>query len=164
VGNAAATPDEDVVARMGRAWRDLRRGATTAVLRDRVFGVGPGAVEPGHMDVLDLLMQRGRCRMSELAAALRVDPSTVTRTLQRMEAAGLARRLPSTSGDRRAVIVTISATGRDRHAAVAVRRATMLTEIMARFSDNEQERLVDLLERFIESADLYVARSSRLEA
>jgi len=163
VGNAAAIPDEDVVARMGRAWRDLRRGATTAVLRDRVFGVGPGAVEPGHMDVLDLLMQRGRCRMSELAAALRVDPSTVTRTLQRMEAAGLARRLPSTSGDRRAVIVTLTPTGRERHAAVAVRRATMLTEIMGRFSDSEGARLVDLLERFIESADKYVAESSRLE-
>ena len=163
MGNAAAIPDEDVVARMGRAWRDLRRGATTAVLRDRVFGVGPGAVEPGHMDVLDLLMQRGRCRMSELAAALRVDPSTVTRTLQRMEAAGLARRLPSTSGDRRAVIVTLTPTGRERHAAVAVRRATMLTEIMGRFSDSEGARLVDLLERFIESADKYVAESSRLE-
>jgi DNA-binding MarR family transcriptional regulator len=163
VGNAAATPDDDVVARMGRAWRDLRRGATTAVLRDRVFGVGPGTVEPGHMDVLDLLVQRGRCRMSELAAALRVDPSTVTRTLQRMEAAGLARRLPSTSGDRRAVIVTLTATGRERHAAVALRRATMLTEIMERFSDSERTRLVDLLERFIESADKYVAESSRLE-
>jgi DNA-binding MarR family transcriptional regulator len=163
VGNAAATPGDELVARMGRAWRDLRRGATTAVLRDRVFGVGPGAVEPGHMDVLDLLVQRGRCRMSELAGALRVDPSTVTRTLQRMEAAGLARRVPSTSGDRRAVIVTLTPTGRERHAAVAVRRATMLTQLMERFSDSEQTRLVDLLERFIESADKYVAESSRLE-
>jgi DNA-binding MarR family transcriptional regulator len=163
VGNAAATPEDDVVARMGRAWRDLRRGATTAVLRDRVFGVGSGAVEPGHMDVLDLLVLRGRCRMSELAAALRVDPSTVTRTLQRMEAAGLARRLPSTTGDRRAVMVTLTATGRERHAAVAGRRATMLAEIMERFSENERTRLVDLLERFIESADKYVAESSRLE-
>jgi DNA-binding MarR family transcriptional regulator len=148
---------------MGRAWRDLRRGATTAVLRDRVFGVGPGAVEPGHMDVLDLLVQRGRCRMSELASALRVDPSTVTRMLQRMEAAGLAQRLPSTSGDRRAVMVTLTATGHERHAAVADRRATMLTEIMARFNDSERARLVELLERFIESADKYVAESSRLE-
>ena len=30
--------------------------------------------------------------MSDLAAALRVDPSTVTRTMQRMEAGGLAKR------------------------------------------------------------------------
>ena len=29
-------------------------------------------------------------RMNELASALRVDPSTVTRTMQRMEVAGLA--------------------------------------------------------------------------
>ena len=32
--------------------------------------------------------------MTDLAAELGVDPSTVTRTLQRMEAAGLAKRVP----------------------------------------------------------------------
>jgi DNA-binding MarR family transcriptional regulator len=161
VPHAAATPGDDVVARMGRAWRDLRRGATTAVLRDRLFGVGADAVEPGHMDVLDLLVQRDQWRMSELALALRVDPSTVTRTLQRMEAAGLARRHPPPAGDRRAVIVTLTAIGRERHAAVAARRATILSEILARFNDDDRARLVDLLERFIESADKYVADGGR---
>jgi DNA-binding MarR family transcriptional regulator len=148
---------------MGRAWRELRRGATTAVIRDRLFGVGADGVEPGHMDVLDLLVQRHQWRMSELALALRVDPSTVTRTLQRMEAAGLAKRHPPASGDRRAVIVTLTAIGRERHAVVAARRATILSEILARFSDVDRARLVDLLERFIESADKYVAEVARLE-
>jgi DNA-binding MarR family transcriptional regulator len=156
-------PEDDVVSRMGRAWREMRRGASTGVIRDRVFGVGADAVEPGHMDVLDLLVQRDQWRMSELALALRVDPSTVTRTLQRMEAAGLARRRPSVSGDRRAVIVVPTATGRERHAVIAVRRVEILGEIMAPLTGVDRERLVELLERFIESADKYVAQQGLLE-
>ena len=157
------TPGDDVVARMGRAWRELRRGAATGVVRDQLFGVGADAVEPGHMDVLDLLVQRPEWRMSELAAALRVDPSTVTRTLQRMEAAGLAERHAPASGDRRAVIVKPTATGRQRHASIAAKRVTIITEIMAPLSDDEREQLVDLLERFIESADKFVAGRAPLE-
>src|SRR5262245_21075604 len=131
---------------MGRAWRDLRRGASTAVIRDLLFGVGPDAVEPGHMDVLDLLVQREQWRMSELAVALRVDPSTVTRTLQRMEAADLARRRPPRTGDRRAVIVTLTDTGRRRHATVAERRRVIIGEILTQLSAEDRGRLVDLLE------------------
>jgi DNA-binding MarR family transcriptional regulator len=155
------TPGDEVIARMGRAWREMRRGASTAVVRDRLFGVGPDAVEPGHMDVLDLLVQREHWRMSELAAALRVDPSTVTRTLQRMEAAGLAERRPPASGDRRAVVVTLTSTGRRRHAAVAERRVRIIGEIMAQLSADDCSRLVELLERFVAATDKYVAANTR---
>lgn len=154
---AAGASDNDLVVRMGRAWRELRRGTSTGILRDRLFGVGKDAVEPGHMDVLDLLVQRDQWRMSELALALRVDPSTVTRTLQRMETAGLAVRRAPAAGDRRAVIVMPTAMGRRRQAEIAARRVEIITQIMAPFSSEEQQRLVGLLERFIASADDYVA-------
>jgi DNA-binding MarR family transcriptional regulator len=159
----AGISSDDVVARMGRAWRDLRRGASTAVVRDLLFGVGPDAVEPGHMDVLDLLVQREQWRMSELAIALRVDPSTVTRTLQRMEAAGLAQRRPPRSGDRRAVIVTLTDTGRRRHASVAERRRRIIGEIMTQLGAEDRGQLVELLERFIEATDKYVALAASLD-
>ena len=161
--HAADTSGDDVVARMGRAWRELRRGVATGVLRDKLFGVGPDAIEPGHMDVLDLLVQRPEWRMSELAVALRVDPSTVTRTLQRMEAAGLAERRSPAFGDRRAVIVTPTATGRERQTSIAAKRVTMITEIMAPLSEKDREQLVGLLERFIDSADKYVAGGAPLD-
>jgi DNA-binding MarR family transcriptional regulator len=160
---AAESSGDDVVARMGRAWRELRRGASTGVVRDQLFGVGADAVEPGHMDVLDLLVQRPEWRMSELAAALRVDPSTVTRTLQRMEAAGLAERHAPVSGDRRAVMVKPTANGRERQATIAAKRVTIITEIMAPLSEKERKQLVELLERFIESADKFVAERAPLE-
>ncbi len=96
---------DDASARIGRAWRELRRGTVHGVLAERLFGQPgePDAVEPGQLDVLDLLASRDDRRMSDLAAALRVDPSTVTRTLQRMEAAGLASaaRRPATGASSR---------------------------------------------------------------
>ena len=142
---------DDTLSRMGRAWRELRRGASTAVIRDRMFGTGADAIEPAQLDVLDLLVMREHWRMSDLAIALRVDPSTVTRTLQRMEAAGLARRTPD-DFDGRVVIVHPTAAGRQRHAAVAARRTAILTDLLDTFTEAEREQLVSLLERFIERA------------
>ena len=59
---------QNAVREAAKAYRDLR------------------VAEVVEMDVLDLLVLQDERRMSDLAAALRVDPSTVTRTLQRMEA------------------------------------------------------------------------------
>ena len=88
VGAGRADRCDDASVRMGRAWRELGRA------------IGRTA----QLDLLELLTQRNDWRMSELAAALHVDPSAVTRTLQRMEAAGLATRSAG-NGDGRVVIV-----------------------------------------------------------
>jgi hypothetical protein len=89
-------------ARLGRAWRELRRGTTTLLVTDRVFGRPgePQHIEPNHLDVLDMLTRCDGRRMSELAAGLHVDPSTITRTMHRMEAAGLVRRATVASDGR----------------------------------------------------------------
>jgi DNA-binding MarR family transcriptional regulator len=79
--------DEEQLAlalRIGNSWKELRRGAAMGVLRDHLFGAGPDALEPGQVDTLELLVGRDAWRMSELAEALRVDPSTATRAVQRL--------------------------------------------------------------------------------
>lgn len=151
---------DDVVERMGRAWRDLRRGAATAVVRDRMFGTDDESVEPGHMDVLDLLHRQPRWRMGDLAGALRVDPSTITRTIQRMEAEGLVARTPA-SQDRRVVTVEVTSVGRRRHAAVAARRSDILQHVLGPMAPDQRVQLVDLLDRFIDSLDDYVRNGAR---
>ena len=146
---------------MGRAWRELRRGPSTMVIIDELFGSpgGQDSVEPGHLDVLDLLSARGDLRMSDLAAELGVDPSTVTRTLQRMEAAGLAKRVPD---DRRRPRRQGPA---DRRGAPAARgrlgepRRRSSTTLFEDFDADDRAQLVDLLERFIAAIDRYAARS-----
>src|SRR4030095_2532842 len=51
-------PDhEPATVRLARACRELRRGAATGVLVEQLFGRPgePDYIEPGHLDVLDLL-------------------------------------------------------------------------------------------------------------
>ena len=62
----------ELAGRLGRSWRDMRRGAAMALLRDRLFGTDLGALEPGQVDTLELIVQQPEWRMSELADALRV--------------------------------------------------------------------------------------------
>lgn len=146
---------DEVVSRMAMLWRELRRGASTAVVRDRMFGIDADGVEPGHMDLLDLLEAESPRRMNDLAEALRVDPSTVTRAVQRMEADGLVGRMPSPD-DGRGVVVTATEDGRRRWAAVADRRVHIVHEIMDPLDEDEQRRLVELLGRFVTSLHGYV--------
>jgi len=152
------TTHEPATARFARAWRELRRGAATGVLVEQLFGRpgAPDSVEPGHLDVLDLLAKRDGRRMSELAAALRVDPSTVTRTMNRMEAAGLARRA-ATDADGRVVTAHLTDEGRRVHALVSARRTAIIEAAFRDFSEEDQELLVELLERFLAALDATVA-------
>ena len=142
--------------RIALAWRELRRGASAAALRDPFFGTGDDALDPGQMDTLDLLIQRPEWRMSELAEALRVDPSTATRAVQRLVNDGLAERQPS-GADGRVVMVVASAEGRRRHEDVAMRRVHAMGRLLAVFDATERADLADLMMRFVHSLDDLVA-------
>ena len=125
-----------------------------------MFGTGADGIEPGHMDVLDLLDSGSTRRMSELAGALRVDPSTVTRAIQRMEADGLVRRNPAPE-DGRGVTVNATELGKARWAEVARRRHDIVEQILTPIAASDQRQLVDLLERFVTSLHRYVGDDSR---
>ena len=93
--------EREIAIRIGTAWKELRRGAAMVAVRDYFFAADEDSLEPGQMDTLDLLAQQPAWRMSELAEALRVDPSTATRAVQRLVRAGLAERgsrRPPTAG------------------------------------------------------------------
>jgi DNA-binding MarR family transcriptional regulator len=142
--------------RIGTSWVQMRRGASMVAVRDYLFGTGDDALEQGQMDTLDLLATRTSWRMSELAEALRVDPSSATRAVQRLVASGLAERSPS-DDDGRVVMVTISSAGRQRFDAVNQRRAALMSHMLAAFSPKERPVLAEMLERFVSAVDDFVA-------
>lgn len=145
--------------RLGLAWREIRRGASNGPLREFLYTIDSQVgqqIELGQMDTLDLLAQRPSWRMSELAEALRVEPSTATRAVQRLEKAGLARRRQSTA-DGRVVKVEITPAGADVHRTVAARRTELFTHILGNFSAEELPIFVALLERFVVSVDEFLA-------
>jgi DNA-binding MarR family transcriptional regulator len=148
------SPEEEreLSQRIGGAWKELRRGAAMAAVRDHLFGAGADALEPGQFDTLELLVQREGWRMSELAEALRVDPSTATRAVQRLLKTGLAERRPY-RGDGRVVMVSATATGRERYEAIARCRRSFMDQVMRSFSLDERLQLASLLERLVSAAD-----------
>jgi DNA-binding MarR family transcriptional regulator len=149
-----------VNARIGLAWKELRRGAAMAALREHLFGCGEDALEPGQWDTLELLVQRDAWRMSELADALRVDASTATRAVQRLLRIGLAERRPH-EDDGRVVTVSPTASGRRRYDAIASSRREVMSRVMDEFDLAEREQLASLLERFVVSLDREADRAAR---
>jgi DNA-binding MarR family transcriptional regulator len=148
--------DREHARRIGRAWIEMRRGAGALALRAYLFG-RQRPLEQGQMDALDLLARRNDRPMKELAARLRVDPSTATRAVQRLEADGLVERYPSPE-DGRVVLVRITDEGARRHSEVAARRSTAMMHILSEFEPDDRARLADLLDRFVESVDSVVER------
>jgi DNA-binding MarR family transcriptional regulator len=125
-------------------------------LREHLFGAGAEALEPGQYDTLDLLTRQTAWRMSDLAEALRVDPSTATRAVQRLVKTGLAERHAS-SEDGRVVMVSATETGRSRHASIAVTRRAFMQAMLQPFDDDERRQLADLLERLVRALDDFAA-------
>jgi DNA-binding MarR family transcriptional regulator len=148
-----------VATRIGTAWKELRRGAAMSILRNHLFGAGDLALEPGQFDTLELLVQQEAWRMSDLADALRVDPSTATRAVQRLLREGLAERHHS-SADGRVVMVSATGIGRDRYEVIARQRRAVMAEMLAAFDPDERRELAALLERFVVALDGYASRLS----
>lgn len=153
-------PTTDAVARVGAAWRELRRGAAMQELRKLLYGHGPEALELGQSDTLDLLWSNDRLRMAELAEALRIDASTATRAVDRLVANGLVSRVTD-PGDARAVRVELTDKGRRTHEANIARRRAAMECILRGFSPEEAGQLAALMERLVLGLDRFVMNTDK---
>lgn len=146
----------DLAVRIGLAWRELRRGAATSGLRDFLYGRDEESIEQGQMDTLDVLAQRASWKMSDLAEALHVEPSTATRAVERLVKAGLAERQASLD-DGRVVQVSITPAGCSMHETVVERRTELLTFILKSYRRSELPVFAEMLERMVAAVDEFVS-------
>src|SRR3954463_16116205 len=140
--------EPELVQRIGVAVRELRRG-TAQDLRDRLYG---DVVDLAQADALEVLAMRGACKMSELAAELRVDASAAPRTVRRLADSGLIERSTPES-DGRAVVVSLSDDGRRVCAELVSRGRNAMVSLLDEFESDEQQQLAALLERFVRAID-----------
>ena len=138
----------DVARRIFTAWRELRRGPVRRLQAD-IYGSGPDALDPAQMDALECVASRLRWRMSDLADALHLDPSTVTRTIDRLSAAGYVERVPAKE-DGRGVDVRATPAGRRQCGRVTTGRQAAMLAFLDEFSDTDAERLAALMERLVD--------------
>jgi DNA-binding MarR family transcriptional regulator len=112
-------------------WRDLlaRHARTSCALDDALSVHGLGMSE---FEVLErLACECGeRPRMQELAAAIHLSQSALSRTVGRLEAEGLVKRAMC-SEDRRGIAVCLTADGRERYEAARPTHRRVLEENLA---------------------------------
>ena len=153
--------DHATTRRIALAWRELRRGAAGVTLRSHLVGTDGPPLEQAQLDALEILAsERDGFRMSEFADALRVDPSTATRAITRLERHGLAERTAA-EDDRRIVTARVTPQGRRVVERVGKLRAIGMQRLLEVFDADEREQFADYLERFVTSIDDLVAELGR---
>lgn len=107
----------------------------------------------GAMTVLASLERNGDLTLGALAQRERVQPPSMTRTVNCLEDGGYVVRLPSET-DRRQVVVSLTDKGRDSVLADRARRTAWLTQRLDELTDTERAILRDaapIIERIAEA-------------
>ncbi|ESQ04584.1 MarR family transcriptional regulator [Streptomyces sp. CHA1] len=126
----------------------------------RLGGVGAvrNSMDRAAYLLLNHLDNEGPMGVKALAASMGIDSSTVTRQVAPLVDGGLVSRT-SHPEDGRAVVLQLSALGRNRLEEVRAGRRELLKELTGGWSDGDQEAFCRLLTRFNEEI---VARQNRL--
>jgi DNA-binding MarR family transcriptional regulator len=103
-------------------------------------GQGTPTVSIGGISVLGHLFREGERTLGQLAAAERVQPPSMTRTVNCLEQDGLVERSPHPT-DGRQVVVRLSPAGRDLVVAERRRRDAWLAQRLAELTPEERQLL-----------------------
>jgi DNA-binding MarR family transcriptional regulator len=105
------------------------------------------AVPPAQLRVLTIVAAADHTNMSRLAEALEVVPSSASRLCDRLEAAGLLRRVPDPR-DRREVRLLLTPAAQRLLEELRERRRAALAEVLERMSPARRQELVHALAAF----------------
>lgn len=135
---------ETIVNRISKVDRYVERAAVNTL---KELGLAQG-----ELKVLLCVNRKGQRSAGEIAEHLLVSTGTMTNRLDKLEAAGLVRRLPDPE-DRRGVLVELTPDGSatlDRYIAVQAKRER---ELMSAMSHEERVRLAALLRKLLSSVE-----------
>ncbi len=102
---------------------------------------------------LELLHQRGRCTVRELAEGLALDTSTVTRVVDVLVRDGLVRRARDEKRDRRRVFVSLSGSGRRLAKKLEVSADEYCARILERIPQERRAEVFDALLLVVSAID-----------
>lgn len=152
--------NRQIAGRLGWVWKEIRRGYANNAMRELIFESDKFSIEPGQFDTLEQLVFHESIRMGDLADALRIDPSTATRAVQRLIKDGLAEKMTH-EGDGRVVFVGPTAHGQELYRWVVERRRNVVLAVMEELPENRRAEVVNALEEFSGAIDKAVGRLLR---
>lgn len=129
----------------------LTASRTMIAVATRSLGAAAEETTIAQYRTLVVLASRGPQRMVDLAGALGVAPSTAGRMCDRLVRKGLIRRHRGRT-DRRAVLVSITAAGREVVDGATERRRVLITGILSKLPAHTQHAVAEGLRAFAEAA------------
>jgi DNA-binding MarR family transcriptional regulator len=140
-----SAPDEAVVDAV------LSASRTLVAVAEQSLGATAEETTLAQYRALVVLSSRGPQRLVDLARALHVTPPTAGRMCDRLLRKGMIRRHRARA-DRREVVVSITAAGREVVDRATARRRELLAEILARLPARRQASVAAALEEFAAAA------------
>jgi DNA-binding MarR family transcriptional regulator len=127
--------------------------ASRSLIAVATLSLGAAAEETtiAQYRALVVLASRGPQRMVDLASALGVAPSTAARMCDRLVRKGLIRRHRARA-DRRAVLVSVTAAGRQVVDQATARRRALIADILAELPADTQRAVAEALRAFANAA------------
>lgn len=122
-----------------------------------------GPISLPQFRLLVALGSRGPLKLVSLAEMLGVNPSTATRTVDRLVTAGWAER-NSNPDSRREITVGLTDSGRDLVDRVTDYRRREIAAIVQRIPNEQREGLVEALQAFTEAGEEPPPRASPYDA
>ena len=135
-----------LAAELSTCWRELGSILASRRLHASLHPELGTSLTPSKLRGLELLAQHDGLRIGELADRVGVDDTTATRLVDRLEELGLAER-HSEESDRRAIVVGLTADGRELVAGVAAQRQQFFADVLATLDSDERVQLVQLTEK-----------------
>jgi len=132
-----------LAAQLSRSWRELGGVLASRRLLASIGNPADARLTPTKLRALDFIAERGGARIGDLAAGVFVDETTATRLVDRLEAMGVAVRVP-VPGDRRGTEVVLTAEGAQLAAEMAERRQEFFREVLQALDPEERAELVRL--------------------
>jgi DNA-binding MarR family transcriptional regulator len=143
----AADPQaSDLATRLERTFQLLGRRIYLPSVR-HLRAANPG-LDKASVPLLATLEEHGDARPSDVAVAVELDLSTVSRQLRHLEQLGLVTRRPD-GDDGRASRISLTAQGLASLGFVRANRAATLDEVFRDWPDDERRQLLTLLDRLL---------------
>ena len=125
----------------------LLKQASYALTTEMVAALAPLKVSPRGFHVLAAALT-GEHTQTELAQLVGLDKTTMVVTIDELEIAGLAKRLPSAK-DRRARVIAVTTAGEQKVVEGNEIMARVQEEVLATLPAEDREGLLDALSRLV---------------